>query len=65
MKCPYCLKELPLSIAGAAMGSIKSEKKAMSSKANGLCPCHAGKKRGRPLKKLSAFEELKMFGNRT
>ena len=44
--CPHCGKELNI---GSIMGSIKSEKKAVSSAEN-------GKKGGRPKKKLDTKE---------
>lgn len=34
--------------AARVLGRIKSVKKAMSSRLNGLKPCRKGKKRGRP-----------------
>lgn len=39
-----------ISEAARILGKIKTIKKAMSSRLNGLKPCKAGKKRGRPKK---------------
>ena len=38
--------------AARVLGKIKTIKKAMASRLNGLKPCHPGKRRGRPKKVL-------------